>query len=117
MISTRDKMARKSITSLSERRKRKNNLSHSLFVASLSWKSSSIKETIETIIKSHGMGRLKPKIPEIKKVKTSPKIRFGLLTFFDRATPMIMPRIMDEEVGLSEISRPKEKAAMAAKKY
>jgi hypothetical protein len=48
---------------------------------------------------------------------TRPSIKLGLSTFLDRDTPMIIPRINDEENLLSEINNPKKNAHTIAERY
>ncbi|MDQ1279969.1 MAG: hypothetical protein QG670_1231 [Thermoproteota archaeon] len=82
---------------LSMGRKRNNFLNRFDFLVNLSWKSSSRSEEEETIARSQGNGIWKPNIKAMRRLRIKPNTRFSLSIFFDKVTPIIMPRIIDDE--------------------
>ena len=63
-----------------------------------------MKEKIATVDRSHRTGgskrNMKRNTKAVSKVRARPNIRLGRLTFLERRTPIVMPRMIDDEIGL-----------------
>lgn len=96
----RRRVVMKRIASFRNGRIRKKLVLENFLEENLSWLISSIREKIAAVNSNHGTGILKPSIRAVNKVMARPNIRLSRLTFLDKTTPIMMPRMIDDEVGL-----------------